>query len=385
MSVEYLHILPAKTGEISDFLWGMERHCDMSEHRFLVTISKNGIIKSVPELLAFPYIECVETPKGRVVGKIRKFLWIWKRLHQPDRLIWHSLQMADGRYARFLWLSKKLREKSVWIPSGSDAVNWKQTGKGLKKKFNDYVQRKVRDEIPVVCAVFGSDVEFLRERWPEKTVLETPYPLSGEFMELLEQRKAFFENREVKPTAKNIQVGMNSSRFSRHATVLQHMKTQAQGPRNLFLPMNYTMTGYDIDSGAAAYRSSTVGEAKKVWNSSRVQVLQKTVSPEAYANYLAQLDVAVLGNEMVLSAPYFLYLLAAGVKLYMPVKSKVYGYLKAQGVQVYGAKLIEEMPLGQFVHKTGREGPSESMLWYYDRAAVMERWNALFEYLKENE
>lgn len=434
--VEYLHILPAKLGEISDFLWAMERHCDMNEHRFLVTISKNGIIKGIPGMLAFPYIECVETPKGRVIGKIRKFLWIWKRLHKADHLIWHGLQMANGKYAMFLWISKKLRRKSVWIPDGPDAVSWKQLGKGWKKTFNNHVQKKVRDEIPVVGAIFGSNVAYLKEKWPSKTVLETPYPLSEEFLQVLEERRESFEQRwdettlpeEVFPgeeaahaaadegemaaeevtseeaqevlvepdeevtteevpsklsRKKNIQIGMNSSLFSKHIQVMPYMRKHSWRRQNIFLPMNYTINGYSTASGTKVYQSKVIREAKKIWAGTRVQWLNKPVSTASYANYLRHLDVAVLGNDYVLDAAYFLYLLAAKVKLYMPESSKVYQYLQEQGVEVHPVTKIKKQVFSTFTGRTGKEGPSESMLWYYDRAQVMDRWSALFDYLKE--
>lgn len=472
--MEYLHILPAKLGEISDFLWAMERHCNMDEHRFLVTISKNGMIKGIPGMLAFPYIECVETPKGRVIGKIRKFLWIWKRLHKADCLIWHGLQMANGKYAMFLWVSKKLRQKSVWIPDGPDAVSWKQLGKGWKKKFNNHVQKKVRDEIPVVGAIFGSNVAYLKEKWPDKTVVETPYPLSEEFLQVLEQHREAFEQRwqettlpeevfleeeaahaaaeeaarlaaeeaahaaEAEETAeevtaeeaqeaegepaeeavteeavveemveeaaaeeekaqaleeeeapvelsrkKNIQIGMNSSLFCKHIPVMSHMKKHYWRRQNIFLPMNYTIRGYSTSAGTKVYQGKVVKEAHKIWAGNRVQQLNKSVTPASYAAYLRQLDVAVLGSDYVLDAPYFLYLLWAKVKLYMPESSKVYQYLQEQGVEVHPVTKIKKQVFSTFTGRTGREGPSEAMAWYYDRAQVMERWNALFDYLRQ--
>ena len=88
--MEFLHIIPAKTGDILEFLSLMEKTCGLKEHKFLVMISRLTAIRFVPALLSYPFIEYLETPKGRFTAE-KKLNQIRNRLRQADSL-WKCLK-----------------------------------------------------------------------------------------------------------------------------------------------------------------------------------------------------------------------------------------------------------------------------------------------------
>ena len=62
--MEFLHVIPARTGDILEFLRCMEKRPDSNEHKYLALVGRDTAISYVPELLAFPRMEYLETPAG---------------------------------------------------------------------------------------------------------------------------------------------------------------------------------------------------------------------------------------------------------------------------------------------------------------------------------
>ena len=187
--MEFLHIIPAKTGDILEFLSLMEKTCGLKEHKFLVMISRLTAIRFVPALLSYPFIEYLETPKGRFAAE-KKLNQIRNRLRQADVIIWHTLSMGGGAFIPVLYRNRDLCEKSVWIENGVDAESWTPEQDKNKRKAMDHMQREVRRMIPTVGVPFGADAAYIRRIWPDKRVVLTPYPIPQEYLDAIDETPA---------------------------------------------------------------------------------------------------------------------------------------------------------------------------------------------------
>ncbi|MBR2716974.1 MAG: hypothetical protein IKD79_04475, partial [Oscillospiraceae bacterium] len=79
--MEYLHILIDRTGDMTEFLWAMEREGLVGEHKFMMLLPKITIMKKRTEFLQFPYIEFWENSTGRF-KKYRTKKRMIRRLNQ---------------------------------------------------------------------------------------------------------------------------------------------------------------------------------------------------------------------------------------------------------------------------------------------------------------
>ncbi len=180
--MEFLHVIPARTGDILEFMRCMEKREDRNEHKFLALVSRNTAIRYVPELLAFPYLEYLETPKGSF-SKERKLHSLKKRLQKADVIIWHSLTMSGGDFIPMLYRNPSLCTKSVWVENGQDPESWEAKADSWENALFQRQNRVVRARIPIVGVPLAADTNYIRRLWPEKRVMTLPYPIRNEYVE----------------------------------------------------------------------------------------------------------------------------------------------------------------------------------------------------------
>ena len=187
--MEFLHIIPAKTGDILEFIRCMEKRKDRDEHKFLALVSRNTAIRYVPELLAFPYLEYLETPKGSFSSS-RRLRYLKKRLQKADVIIWHSLAMFSGNFIPLLYRNPELCAKSVWIENGQDPDSWESKPDAWENARFKRQNRAVRARIPVVGVPLAADAEYIRRLWPDKRVMTLPYPLRADYVAAADEVRA---------------------------------------------------------------------------------------------------------------------------------------------------------------------------------------------------
>lgn len=179
--MEILHVIPAKAGAVLEFLRALEKSENMAEHKVLALVPRLTAIKSVPEMLAFPYIEYIQLKQGRF-SAWRNERSLKRRLEQADLIVWHGLSMGGGRAVTVLYRNPELCRKSAWIEDGIDPESWMLEGNDRNKERINRMNREVRARIPYVGVPFGADISYIRRLWPDKKVFLTPYPLSPDLV-----------------------------------------------------------------------------------------------------------------------------------------------------------------------------------------------------------
>ena len=395
--MEFLHIIPGSTGNLLEFLGCMENRDDFNEHRFMTMVTREGIIKGCPEMLAYPFIENFEKYTGRF-RRIRDYFSLRRRLMQADRIIWHGLTTGGGKFTLLLFLNKQICAKSVWIENGADEDSWTQYGSALKRRLFNHIQKTVRKKIPVVGVTFPANEAYVKELWPDKTVFDTPYPINADYMKAaLDVRrsrigkKPFVESEALNaleegsvrfPAAlPSVQIGMNSQALNVHTRLIVALNSKRESPINFFLPMNYRLEKMELSSGAAGYKKRIVllsrGKFKK-----RGRVLNRRVSAKAYFNFLYKMDVAVLNGKVSFASSYFWLLLASGVKLYFPGDSYIYTYFLENGVPVHALEDIENESYEEFFSGEDCSSVPDVLRDHLEPENVMDHWTKLFSFLK---
>ena len=394
--MEFLHIIPGSTGNILDFLGCMENREDFSEHRFMTMVTREGIIKGCPEMLAYPFVENFEKHNGRF-KRIRDYFSLRRRLKQADRIIWHGLTTGGGKFTLLLFMNRKICAKSVWIENGSDEENWTQYGNALKRRMFNHIQKAVRKKIPVAGVSFPGNRGYLKELWPDKTVFDTPYPINADYVQdalrvrAMRAGKTLPSESEAEKALEGgacrhlsklpvVQVGINSQALNAHTRLMLALDSKKESPVLFFFPMNYRIEGLETGSGVRGY-TDRIKRTSRAKFGERIVVLNQRVLPGVFFRCLYRIDAAVLNGQTSFSSTYLWFLLLSGVKLYLPEDSNLSRFLQENGISVHPLEKIEEESYEEFFRAPCSSFP-DPLMGYLDRERVMDCWSRLFAFLK---
>ena len=395
--MEYLHVLPVKTGEITEFLSMMEENFDLSEHKFLTLITREGIIKGCPELLAFPFVENFETSKSRRMKHLHNYLMLKQRLKQADVIIWHSLSMDKGRFAKILFFNHDLCKKSVWIENGFDAEYWVVYKGKLKNKVSETVQKTIRERITRIGTCFRGNEEYIKNIWPDKQVMLTPYPLNEELSRLLEKMNPESRREKIdkhiawlhegeKTTLPrslriNIQVGQNSQSLNRHNKLIDSLIKYSDSMVNVFFPFCYMLEKNAMNIGTKEYQTRIRKRAISRFHD-KCFILSRRVGKETFFRYLKSIDIILLGSENAFEITYLLLAIASGAKLFLDQDSSLYRYLKSAGMKIHKLQDIAEMEYEDFIAWEEPQPLPKEIIQYFDREYVISCWKEFFESIR---
>lgn len=362
----FLHIsLPSKR-MMNTFTKMIRDNFPEEEHRFLY-LGQLG--EDDKELLDYGNsIEITSHHKQR-------FAEICKEFDNADIIIWHGF-LFNTKHALLLYEPKYIK-KSVWIMRGIDLYNWKKEGKGAKTIAVNHINRRIRENVPYIGAIFETDEPVYRNLFKgDAHCFFLPYPISESAFDEMEI------NRDSLPRKNGqtyVQIGNNSYKFNRHLDILDRIKHFNEENIRVIIPLNY---GNDYKNIEANYPKKVTDKATALFGT-KAECLKRLVPVEKYNTLLCNVDVAIHGSARQNALGNLLRSLYMGNKVYLSKDNPMYEYFLSQGIKVYRMEDInEEMSFEEFIDK---EDNSEATEWirktFYPDSNVF-YWKRMFDYFK---
>mgnify|MGYP000976200723 CR=1 FL=1 len=372
-----LHIVPAQTGHTLDFMKIIRKAFTAEEHQFMTMISRIGVIKGCPQLLAIPDLITLDVNGHFKI--IKKMLFIFKKLKKADHIIWHTFPSVTGIPLTFLFLFSFICNKSTWIVQGDDINSWPLPGGKFKKTLYNHFHKIIRKKISSLGVIFESDKKVLLNlSYVNKDIWHTPYPIKRNLIEKYNNLK----RENPMKTRVNIQLGMSSQIFNHHIKYIKKLVKYKEEDIFIFLPMNYYYSGNTIRSGTKLYINSILKLKKNVLKN-KLFVLKNEVTDEAYAKFLMQIQIAIFDNTTIIYPWIILDYLKAGKKVFLPSDTALYNYLKECGATIYPSDSIGNIDFNEFADLSEPIIFPHKLDLYYSEDYIINEWTKFFRSIKE--
>lgn len=377
--MEILHIMSLNERNGYNFFQQLHDAFDLTDHRFIV-MRGEGALRSFPKFKEFDCLEFLPKKRNKksILGKLKRFFFLRRRMRQADAIIFHSLLFLNTDYIYVFALSKRLLKKSAWVEWGADLYNWRYEPTSLKKRLMNYANERIRKNVSWVGMTFDGDYEEYEKQFPDSKVkfFSAPLPFDYERGLQLERNRPQNPVRSFPDAPLRVQVSHNALQINNHFSSLYSLRHFRGEPLELFIPLSYGSFGVNGQHGGRNYLDKVKKISRRDFE--KVRILDKSLPLERYLKYLWTIDVAVFDSNRPIGLANIHYLLRMGKKVFLPGDSPQYRLYKAKGVRVFDSRLIPFMSFEEFAEPVGEVDPTGFIAEKFEPGKAILKWGALF-------
>lgn len=338
--MRFLHILNANERNSANLIRQLKATVDLTNHVFLVLNSEEKVKKLFPEFHSLYNFEYLPAK-----GRLKKIACLYKRMADADKIIFHSLIFNSNKFLLFFAVLKKFLKKSVWIEWGGDLYNWKREETDLKSRVLNYLNHKIRAEIPVVGTTFEYDNIAIKRDFGDKRIYFTPLPFGTDRMDLLKE-VCTHHKRTDGPV--RIQVAHNILPINNHLSILEKLEKFKLKNIRIIMPISYGTFGIGGKFAGLTYKRNVQICAKNMFPEN-ITFMSKGIALKYYLRYLWNIDIAVFDCDRPIALANIYYLYFLGKKIFVPRKSPQYSFFIDQGMRIFATEDISKMSFEEFV------------------------------------
>lgn len=377
--MKFLHVLGPDTKNTYGIMSQLFKHCDLSEHRFLIAAYASAK-QRFPKLEEFPGLMFVPENAGR----LKRILFFARELQQADVIIWHSLFFTTQKYLYFLAFFTKYLKKSVWIEWGADLYLWKYDENTLKGRIKNRLNRRVRERMRWIGCSFPVDELEARQQFGEQvqcfyTPLANP---KKEATGLIDEILSLKPQEEKSDERNVVQIAHNSFQFNNHIRIIDRMRKFKNDNLFFILPVSYGIYGINGQYGGKDYRDSVIRYARNELGKEKVGVLLKNVPFDEYMKFLWKIDIVVFDFDRPCGLGTLRILLLMGKKIFLPAGTPYYEFLRSKGLPIYDTNKIPEMSYEEFIAPPVYT-TKEWVYSYMNNDDVIQHWLDMFDNIKK--
>ncbi|MGN0553012.1 MAG: TDP-N-acetylfucosamine:lipid II N-acetylfucosaminyltransferase [Oscillospiraceae bacterium] len=336
-----LHIIMLNERNSYNLFHQMYEYLDMKDHVFLVADFKSNL-KNFPKFEEFENFEYMDAPSRLL--RIKK---LYDHCKKADHIILNSLIYKSKKYLLFFYIFRKFLKKATWIEWGADLYDYKIEDKKPKSRFINHINKVIRRSVQNVGLTFEGDEFKYREEFPEAkpNFFFTPLPFGDNRVDLMEEAMAKAARKPEESL--HVQVCHNSLQVNNHYWILMALSKFIGEDMNITLPLSYGTFGIGGQYGGVAYLNAVKAFARNMFPK-RTNIIEKNMPIENYIEYLATVDIAVMGCERPIALANIYYLLYMGKKVFLPENSAHYKIFKEMGYNVFPLEDIDKMSWEEF-------------------------------------
>lgn len=366
--MKFLHIVPPSIRMMDTYIKMVVENFPQEDHFFY-------FIRQCPksENALFKYGNVFQMQGDTRYQKIKDF---YRTLEQADTIIWHGF-MHPTRFSLFLYVFRKFLKKSVWLMWGIDLYNWKRSGKGIKSRVCNYIERRCREKMKAVIAPLEPDADVFKSYFPKSNAecFVVPYPISMESFSAMESFSHWTQRSNRIPY---VQIAHNAHSFNNHLEIIESLSHFAEENFKVFLPLSY---GNDWHNGTDGYISKVKSAATDTFGGDRVSTLYRLMPQKEYTRFLWNMDICIFRAARQNALGNILKSLYMGNKVFLSPQSPLYGFFKSKDIQVYNSEEIEQMSYEEFIKMPPRSNAVKWIRENYHLRYAVKRWNQLFAHL----
>lgn len=269
-------------------------------------------------------------PTGENVLEIRRFKGLDLKSQKIKKIICHSL--FDTKLVDFLYVNKALLQKAYWAIWGGDLYNAPRDAK------NDFVRKNFKGYIA------GVDREYAIAK----------YGMSGMFYDVylyhpIPAEKLDAARRNVVPHS-GVRVQINNSSDE---STLEIMETLSR-----FADRDLTVTTV-LSYGQLQWKDEIIKRGTLLFGS-RFEFIDRYMSQEEYAGYMASNDILVLNQPRQQAVGNTAAMLYMGKKVFIREEVSTYKGFVAAGMSIHSTQTIGSLSFDEFVeyNEKSRTGTS---------------------------
>lgn len=312
----------------------LNKFLDSSEHMVLCQrIFFNDIVQPFPE--------------GNNVYEFTTLKGINLAAKNIKKIVFHSLFIQD--WIDYLYDHKDLLEKSYWRIWGGDLYN------ALRDEKNDYVRKNLKGYIGIIDREYALNKYHMNDnfykmfyRFPlSKEILDNTIPKNDDFLTIQVNHscdESTLEMLDVLSKYKNENIKIN--------TVLSY--------------------------GQMEYKEQIIKKGKEIFGD-KFTYLDEYISPQYYANYLAQNNILILNQRRQQGFGNTLAALYLGQKVYIRSDISVNKYLNSDNIKVFNSEDIENLNFEEFISYPQRNVAIKNVVKYLQDEYLAELMEKFFD------
>lgn len=348
--MRFLHIFPDGTFA-KPFVNFINKNFDSDEHLFFLHTGKNTASHTITEKNVKSF-----------AGKLKDVGLLMHKMNKCKKILIHNLSVPPIVCILFIqpWLYKKVN----WIVWGGDLHWYKNRSKDIKSNLYEMVRTLIIRNIGEITTLVKGDYELAKQWYHVKgTYRQGLYvnPLTMDFLDCVENKK--------KDNIVHIQVGNSATPDNNHIEVLRLLKRFNNENINIFVPLSYGDNKYAQD--VVEYGKENFGD--------KFKPLIHFMEPKDYAQYLAEIDIAIFNHKRQQALGNIFALLYLGKKVYIRNDISTWPYLCEElNLDITSYQDIANQTFSQFINFHNSRDNKDKVKIMFDLEHIKKVWEKVF-------
>ncbi|MCM1265228.1 MAG: TDP-N-acetylfucosamine:lipid II N-acetylfucosaminyltransferase [Candidatus Gastranaerophilales bacterium] len=286
-------------------------------------------------------------PIGDNVYEFIKFKGLKLDHNNIKKIVFHSLFFED--VIDYLYSKKDVLNKSYWRIWGGDLYN------APRDKKNDYVRRNFKGYIGIIDREYALNKYGMADNFYK---MFYRFPLSKEMLD-----NTICDNKDA------IVIQINHSCNKTTLEMLDILSKYKNENIKIKTVLSY---GKYME-----YKEPIIQKGKEIFGN-KFEYLEKYISPQEYAQYLAQNDILILNQRQQQGFGNTLASLYLGQKVFIRKDISVNQYLNEDGIKIYNSEDIENLSFQEFLSFPERESTTANVTKYLQDEYLAELMEKFF-------
>jgi len=351
----YIHLFTNESLYSNELLKLFEVTLDLNEHLFIFRKEKTG-----------KFIYSAEIESHIVYSTNFKHLirYILPEMKAAKWIYFHYLPYGPSL---ILWAIKpKLIAKSTWIIWGGDVFIYKQKNKNFRHRIFEFLRRQIIPHFTEIASFVEEDArEAIRVYKSNAHYVPILYPIPVNLNNLKNLKK------EKKSNTINILIGNSADPSNNHIEMLEMLSTFAKQDISIYCPLSYY--------GDQNYIGLIIEKGKELFKD-RFIPLTAMMTTQEYAEFMNDMDIAIMNHNRQQGLGNILPLLYLGKKVYIRSDISTFSFLTNAGCKIFDTCSMNKSNFASLISldDNSRENNKKSIEKLINPNYYANLWNNLF-------
>jgi dTDP-N-acetylfucosamine:lipid II N-acetylfucosaminyltransferase len=327
-----VHIFKDENVYVLSLLEFLNKHFDLSEHRFIFRCKNSG--KKLP----------VDSSGVDYLPGISNLFKIKKIINGCQKVYFHLL--PSGPDLIFWYFNRSVFKKSAWIFWGADVYAYRKQNSNIRWYINQKMRRDIIPLIPEIGGFLIGDFNIIQQVYNTKAVYKRvfyPIPTNFSLCDEILKEESFSQEHPVK-----ILAGNSGNETNNHIEMFNILKKFKDNNINILCPLSY-------GAKENSYISRVIEQGRILFGN-KFEPLLDFMYPLDYLRLLNTVDVAVMNHSRQQGMSSSLTLLYLGKKVFLNEDTISYKYLINNNISIFKNTEIDDLTFQEFVAFSQSDG-----------------------------
>lgn len=300
---------------------------------------------------------------------------VLEQIKKHDHTLIHGLSMSTYTKVCLLLRPKYLR-RIVWVAWGADLYPSDRRC-NLKAILSDLIDNMFKKRIRNFVGIFEPDIQYFRKRFGDRantffakyaagTETRNPIYLAPPVLQTIAEKRE-------KGEPVHILIGHQANPQLNHRTVIDQLKRFIDENIHVIIPLSYGDEAHAEEIGH--YAEAVLGH--------KVTVLRDFMDQKEYMDILKTVDIAIFHIDRQIGLGNIYPLLYMQKKLYLKSDGVMYGYFKADGIDIQPSEKLSDLTFEELIEDVDMSAATNFVVSLQDTSANVTRWRNVFEALEK--